>query len=681
METPFEHTDDEDLSAILCFHTEKLVSKDWEGSHKKERIEIFQGRNFSNWNLTLLTCFLNEMDIFTPAKNRPYIKSIYNIKNDSNKVESFTFTNIHAQKFKIWVDLLDDYTPRVYISAEFVKKEWTPVVTNEITHVTSCRRKNKKPKLQEMIEFRYALSYPKVSTRALLFHTPLMFHHYSLFSECLKFFADNVIEYRKFDKESSLNEFKQTFTNQKKADSMKFKDIISLLCGYLHLNVKEVKNQKKNLATIRLTTKNEEGTDIEKEYYIISGVYISPWCKSLFEDNPSLIQGFLLDTTWTMLPFYVTSIIMGCCYNTGIPLAFSFGHSENIGQYSELLSCLVNKCNITLQGKYLESDQGTALKAVCSKFKMINLACLRHLCVSLHYSPETYYIVELIKALTEEQLINIKLRMIEQYNTLFNGDEKHDNQIMNNINGSLKKVGLFFTKNDIAIIDELKWKSVSMMHRVPTRMPSTTNSLESTHGHINKITPRRNNFYGALYRIVKHIMNKSQRVQECIKINYARAKRVTLTTLKQKSEARIRDEIRFYHSSIDKCECGENHLISSIFDIDIPCSHRIFLGAKFSPLNLQHMIIIKPQWNNLEFEFSIINDESPLQDYLDDADFDKARIIAQIRRYTHYKKKEEISEFVESRYHYNGSEFINSKPACMHDIIAEGIKYFSSVKE
>ena len=252
---------------------------------------------------------------------------------------------------------------------------------------------------------------------------------------------------------------------------------------------------------------------------------------------------------------------------------------------------MINKCNITLKGKYLESDQGTALKAVCNSFEMINLACLRHLCVSLHYVPETYYIVELVKALTKEQLINIKLRMIEQYNTMLNGDEKHDNKIMNDINRSLKKVGLTFTKDDIMIIDDLKWKSVSMFHRVKTRMPSTTNALESTHGHINKSTPRRNNFYGALYRIVKHVMDKSQRIEECIKINYARAKRVTMKALKQKSESRMRDEIRFYHSSIDKCECGENYLISSILEIDVPCSHRIFLGAIFPPLHPQHMVI------------------------------------------------------------------------------------------
>ncbi len=84
-------------------------------------------------------------------------------------------------------------------------------------------------------------------------------------------------------------------------------------------------------------------------------------------------------------------------------------------------------------------------------------------------------------------------------------------------------------------------------------------------------------------------------------------------------QIKVRNEYlpRFYHSSIDKCECGENLIISSIIDIDVPCSHRVFLDAIFPPLRPQH-ITIKPQWINLDFEFSIINDESPPEDYHDE---------------------------------------------------------------
>jgi hypothetical protein len=47
-----------------------------------------------------------------------------------------------------------------------------------------------------------------------------------------------------------------------------------------------------------------------------------------------------------------------------------------------------------------------------------------------------------------------------------------------------------------------RWKQVSMLERVPARMPPTTNSLESIHGHLNAQTSRRNTFSRSLHRIV-----------------------------------------------------------------------------------------------------------------------------------------------------------------------------------
>ena len=42
--------------------------------------------------------------------------------------------------------------------------------------------------------------------------------------------------------------------------------------------------------------------------------------------------------------------------------------------------------------------------------------------------------------------------------------------------------------------------------------------------------------------------------------------------------------ILFYETAINHCLCGENKLESSIYQIDIPCIHRIALGAVFPPL-------------------------------------------------------------------------------------------------
>ena len=67
-----------------------------------------------------------------------------------------------------------------------------------------------------------------------------------------------------------------------------------------------------------------------------------------------------------------------------------------------------------------------------------------------------------------------------------------------------------FRKADRRAYEQERWESVALLFRVPLHMPLTTNSLESTHGHTNQKTPRRNNFYMSIYRIVQCMMKKAQ---------------------------------------------------------------------------------------------------------------------------------------------------------------------------
>ena len=46
----------------------------------------------------------------------------------------------------------------------------------------------------------------------------------------------------------------------------------------------------------------------DAEYYIISGVFIFPQSFSLFNNNDFQYNGYILDTTWRILPYFVTSI-------------------------------------------------------------------------------------------------------------------------------------------------------------------------------------------------------------------------------------------------------------------------------------------------------------------------------------------------------------------------------------
>jgi hypothetical protein len=63
-----------------------------------------------------------------------------------------------------------------------------------------------------------------------------------------------------------------------------------------------------------------------EEYSILRGCYVSPWGRSILQDNE--IDGLVLDTTWHVLRQQVTAIIMGAYCNVGVPLAFAFGVAE-----------------------------------------------------------------------------------------------------------------------------------------------------------------------------------------------------------------------------------------------------------------------------------------------------------------------------------------------------------------
>jgi hypothetical protein len=58
----------------------------------------------------------------------------------------------------------------------------------------------------------------------------------------------------------------------------------------------------------------------------------------------------------------------------------------------------------------------------------------------------------------------------------------------------LNKAGLGLSEERIVIEDEEKLAVVSMWRRIDIRMPSITNSLEVTHGHLNERILRRNPF-------------------------------------------------------------------------------------------------------------------------------------------------------------------------------------------
>ena len=112
-----------------------------------------------------------------------------------------------------------------------------------------------------------------------------------------------------------------------------------------------------------------------------------------------------------------------------------------------------------------------------------------------------------------------------------------------------------------------------MVRRASYRMPSCTNHLESTHGHMNGSIPRRNAFWPSLHRICDNIMKKLQNFDSYYKQYYSNYKRKFISKCQNKSVDIMRKLIINYKTDFNTqtCQCGESILIYSM----IPESNRI----------------------------------------------------------------------------------------------------------
>jgi hypothetical protein len=125
------------------------------------------------------------------------------------------------------------------------------------------------------------------------------------------------------------------------------------------------------------------------------------------------------------------------------------------------------------------------------------------------------------------------------------------------------KAGLIITDEfaiEINPMSSMRWEEVSQYVRVAFRMPPTTNSLESILGHLNEATPRRNEFWSSMRGIVEHIDEGMKRFFNAVRHNFNYVSRAT--------------------SQSTQCSCGDMLLLSTMYDIAIPCCHMIHCGTE-----------------------------------------------------------------------------------------------------
>jgi hypothetical protein len=74
----------------------------------------------------------------------------------------------------------------------------------------------------------------------------------------------------------------------------------------------------------------------------------------------------MLDTSWKVIRKYATTTIMSVYRNVWIPLGFTFGAAETVELYEQHFGAFNCLFGINLSHYILESDQGSALCALCT---------------------------------------------------------------------------------------------------------------------------------------------------------------------------------------------------------------------------------------------------------------------------------------------------------------------------
>jgi hypothetical protein len=272
--------------------------------------------------------------------------------------------------------------------------------------------------------------------------------------------------------------------------------------------------------------------------------------------------------------------------NVGIPIALSFGPVEDTELYEMFYTILRELFGFDLSTYIIESDQGSALRAICRKYQNSHLACLRHLLVALGRGPFAFEIGNLVRCRSQTDFNRTK----ELYENLFSSVAETNQSALDK---ALRKVGLAMRNGVIIVENEERWHEVSMLERVETAMPTTTNSLESSHGHLNEKTPRRNTFWKSLARIICTMLTKSTNFWSCVHHNFADEVRESFGRFLKMDPMVLRQEINWYRTSRTACNCGETIHLSKIYGIQMPCSHQYGLGVEKPQA---------PQTFNLDFQ-------------------------------------------------------------------------------
>lgn len=226
----------------------------------------------------------------------------------------------------------------------------------------------------------------------------------------------------------------------------------------------------------------------------------------------------------------------------------------------------------------------------------------------------------------------------------------------------------------IEVCDEERWTSVSLIERVNFKMPTTTNSLESSHGHLNSTIPRRNDFYTSLTRLIEFTIHKSHNFSKSYATNFNRAKRQISNQSSVFYHKILDKECIQYNTTRDACECGETTLLNAMMRCELPCSHRVHKGAKFNePPNINLTLSNNfSHAKHLIIEYDEKERVTPRKSN-DVNSFINSKAVSTIRKFTSCKNVKIISKSIQEVSIDDEDQFVAKMPLNYYTVVSNGI--------
>ena len=616
------------------------------------------------WDFLSVQLLLNSLEGFRMydrprfyPKEPKYFTLVFALYGDDKKNIRFTYK-------------YDSKSIEMKASLAWIEESWTKQVTTKATKTGTHNRKLTQSVEREMTTFIFSISTEDEISQAIIHEHNPIFYTVEDFSKAYCDFINYFSRHWCGDISAEMGfgaDFYDLWYETSHSLPICTSDLFfSSNEGYIEFTV-DKRNHKNGEAFI---------VHDDKEYVIKRGIYISPFAESICsKENEALVHGILLDTTWRTLPYFVTSIIMASVCNVGIPLGFSFGPGENKEIYKVFYEKFSSIINVELKKYTIESDRGSALKALAKEIGAEHLSCNAHFLRSLKTTEFSYQIGELVSAKCQTDLDILMKHYSEEFSRYINTDK------LESINKALMTCGLLFDKDTkkIFINDKDLWEHVSLNCRAQFKMPTTTNALESSHGHLNAQIPRRNDFYTAMDRLVKFIIHKTHGFEDAYKANLNRARRNIQRKCSPFYAQVIEKESKQYETEKEKCACGETSILSAMMMLDIPCSHRMCKGANFPSKPKSLALKLKNGFGKLIVHLVVEkNEEETTDDNYEK--FINRKAAATVRKFCKEKNIDNIKTSLDTIRLDDIEVFANGKPITFFSCVSSGIHQFHTTK-